>query len=1174
MPAHADGTAALELQILGPVRLCTAEGALPLKSRKAQALLLWLVLEGETTRPRLCERLWPAQDEPSARRNLRRELARLREAGAADAVVADGDRLRPAPGLACDLLRAEALLASGRADAALALWHGPPLDDLREIGEGDADPTREGGLPGWLNAVRQRAASLHRQVLEASAAAAEQRGDLPAALSAVQRLLGQDNLQERQHREAMRLLAACGQREEALRQFERCRSLLAFELGVEPMPETLALAQTLRAGAAPHSWNDVAPAAAPSTEALVVDAAVQLPPQLPFVGREAELAALQRAWERRQPVLVVGDPGVGKSRLLADFAAAHGTLALARCRPGDHELPLGSFARALRALAGQPPQVAALEPWVVAELTRVLPELGPAPAPLRNAQERLRFEEACTRAWHGLAAGDFDAVLLDDWQWADDASRALVARIVGAGSGAGADECSTRLLLAWRGAPDEPALLACAEALGAEPLPLTELPEPAVHELVRQLSGSPAPQRFARRLLAATGGLPFFIVETLRDLAEREVLRRDGAGRWHTAFDDDTADYRELPLAASVRDAVLARVRRLGSATTRLLEAAALASEPFAAAALAPACALSELEALAALDEAARVHLIAAREGDNGIGGYAWAHDLARQALESTLEPTRRRLLHHRLALAAESRRANAEAARHFEACGEPARAAPHRLAAGDSARDLHSLAEAAAQWRQGLADSPGPADEAALAARLCEAELFRGHYDEAEAEYRRLLPLLDHPGLASEVRIDLQLRAARYLVLAPGKAPQSIELLNAMPLPDAAPLRLRWWTLRMRALTHVGRLDEALADGHQALAASPEGTPERSEVLLTMWQLAIGRGRYREAAEHANAFLAIATRLGDATGRSRGLFARATANIERGVFDTAEADLREAAALGTQLGNTYAARASSYNLAALFATDQSMPAQALAVLHEAWPGLADAPAEGVAVMYRGLVVECHFQLGTWGSMCEHLAPAIAGAIASEDAYTLRSVASSAAEPQALLGQWPSVQPLLRALEDASALTDAPRAADTILGCASAAMIRGELDAVGAWLARIHEAGQLEHARARCRAALLRAELDVLKGTGPQALEGMPADDAPGMNPELRLRALLTRFRAGQLPRERALAALDDPSAHAGVALLLARALGGDVYTRHRQHLADSLADWPEVQRSFLATWN
>jgi DNA-binding SARP family transcriptional activator len=107
------GERRIELQILGPVRLLSDGRTLPLKIRKGFALLLLLAIEGSLSRPRLCAWLWPALDESSARRNLRRELVRLRDAGAGAAVRADGDHLHPGIDLGCDLLRAEALLAAG-----------------------------------------------------------------------------------------------------------------------------------------------------------------------------------------------------------------------------------------------------------------------------------------------------------------------------------------------------------------------------------------------------------------------------------------------------------------------------------------------------------------------------------------------------------------------------------------------------------------------------------------------------------------------------------------------------------------------------------------------------------------------------------------------------------------------------------------------------------------------------------------------------------------------------------------------------------------------------------------------------------------------------------------------------------------------------------------------------
>lgn len=1013
-----------ELQVLGPVRLLCSGRPQPLKTRKAMALLMLLALEGGLSRPRLCAWLWPGQDDSSARRNLRRELVRLREAGAAEAVQAEGDHLRPGP---------------------------------------------------------------------------------------------------------------------------------------------VALARSLRMGplAEPAPATADGPAAPAGAQA---DRRVQLPPQLPFVGREPEVGQLQRAWARRQPVLLAGPAGVGKTRLATDFAAAQGAYALLHGHVGDHELPLGTFARALRVLAGQPPELGALAPWVVAELARLLPELGPAPPPLRSDNERLRFDEACAQAWQVLAGESFDAVVLDDWQLADAGSRRLLARVVARRreqGGAGAIE-----LLAWRGEGDDAELLATAEALGAEVLPLGPLPEAAVHELVRQLSGAAAPTRFAQRLRGATGGHPYFMAETLRDLAERALLRSDAAGQWHTPFDEQTEDYRELPLAGSVRDAVLARVRRLGTPVVRQLEAAALAGEPLGVAWLAQACALSELEALQALEQAAQVHLVVARDG----GGYAWAHDLARQALAEALTPTRRRLLHHRLALAAEATGAAVEAARHFEACGEPARAVPHRLVAGDAAHALHALAEAAAHWRQGLADHPAPADEATLLARLLQTEWLLGRQAESRALYGRLQPLLTDPAVGTDARTDLQLRAARYLVRS-GGVQDALALLDGMAPPEPPALRLGWWVERMGALHQSGRLDEALAEGLQALQVAPPASRARAEVLASLSAIEQSRGQIRAAVQHADAGLALFTALGDASGQARSLFYRGAFRVELGETSTGAADLREAAALSERHGNVYLQRVALYNLACVY-SNQTRPDEALAVARQAWSTLGHAPREELTLMFRAMFIECHHLRGEWGLLWEHLVPAVAQAVAGAQPLSMLGVANSALEPAAALGQWPQVLPLVQAL-DARLFDDVPIAAEIMLGCAQAALLMGDRAAAAGWLARVPLGAQQEQPRVRCRGALLQVELRLHGGAGPQALDGMPADDAPGMNAEMRLRALTLRCRVGADAgtRAQALAALADPTAHAGAALVLARTLGGPAYQAQRQRLAHSLAAWPEVQASFLATW-
>jgi len=1154
-------TTGLELRVLGPVRLWRAGHPVALATRKTLALLLVLALDGGSNRPRLCALLWPSLDESSARRNLRRELARLREAGVADAVRAEGDHLHTGAALHCDLLQAEAALARAAPEDALAAWQGELADGLQL----DDSPSFE----PWLSAARERAGRLRLRALEAAAAAAEARADLGAALGRVQTLLEVDGLQERHHREAMRLLAATGQREAALRQFERCQALLAAELGLEPMPETVALAQSLRGAGMPTSPIS----STPTSAALVALAAPHAgplqawPDVLPFVGRTTEVARLQSAWLRGAAVVIVGEAGVGKTRLATDFAASQGSYALVRCRSGDRDIAFGACARVLRVLAGEPPDLRGLDGWIVAELARLLPELGPAPAPLSTQAEQLRFDEACIQAWQALSRGAFDAIVLDDWQLADASSRTLLARAAARRRETGAGGAIE--LVSWRGAADAPELLGFSEALAAETVALGPLPPAAVYALVQQLSGAADPARFAERLRSATGGHPYFIAETLRHLAEAALLEVDADGRWRTPFDAVTQDYRELPMPASVRDAVLARVRRLDAPVARLLEAAALAGEPFGTAWLAPACALSELEAVQALEQAAQAQLVRAHES----GGYGWVHDLARQALDSALEPTRRRLVHHRLALAAEPLGASAEAARHFEACGEPRRAVAHRLAAGDAARALAALDDAARHWQQGLADEPTPPQAAALLARALEAAQLSGRLADAETCRRRLQELRAGAALPPAADVEAGHALARYLVRGES-AQAALAVLDTLSPPADDATRLRRLIVRMDALQQRGRIDEARALGDEALALAPPARRERAELLSSLAMLEFSAGRFDAAVERADSFVTASRQCGDDLLVARGLHLRGAFRAERGDVGAAEVDLREAATLAGRFGNRPTQLFALYNLAATF-LQQTRPEDALPVAHEGWALCAEQPGSEIKTMFRALFVDAYFTLGDWGRAWAHVEPAIAEVIAFGQPMSIAGIAMAVLEPMAVLGQWPRAAPLLAAL-DHDALAQSPQAGHPVwLACAVAALLRGDAAEAEAWLQRLGPPAAIENPRVRHRLALVDAQRRWHDGDSPGALTQLPSDDAPDMNDELRLRALALRCRAGAdaVQQARARAALDDPRTPATAALELAQALGDKVLAAHLQRLADSLADWPEAQASLRATW-
>ena len=144
----------LSLRLLGPVSLLRDGQPRPLPTHKAQALLL-LALGGPSHRARLATWLWPLTDDSASRRNLRRELARLRDAGAGDALLTQGEVLTLAPGVQCDALAFATLADAGQATQALALWRGPLADGL-QTGATEA-------FDDWLAAERRRLATRRRR---------------------------------------------------------------------------------------------------------------------------------------------------------------------------------------------------------------------------------------------------------------------------------------------------------------------------------------------------------------------------------------------------------------------------------------------------------------------------------------------------------------------------------------------------------------------------------------------------------------------------------------------------------------------------------------------------------------------------------------------------------------------------------------------------------------------------------------------------------------------------------------------------------------------------------------------------------------------------------------------------------------------------------------------------
>ncbi|GIV96693.1 MAG: transcriptional activator [Herpetosiphonaceae bacterium] len=326
-------TDGLRLALLGGFR-ASLDGA-PLGgfvSSKVQALLCYLAVTGRPhSRDALAGLLWGEMQEEAASANLRVALSNLRRLLPNYLIITRQTLAfnRQSPfWLDVDVFQSNVQLAQTA----------PPekeLDLLRQAINLYSGEFLEGffvreapSFEEWVLGQRERMRRLALQTLYTLTARSSARGEYDTALGYTSRLLSLEPWQEEAHRQMMLLLALSGQRSAALAQYEICRTVLAQELGVEPMDETTALYTRIREG----RIGEPAEAEQFSVPMLRLH---NLPDQLtPFIGRETELA--QIATRLTSPscrlLTLVGPGGIGKTRLalqaatdyLSNFSVADG----------------------------------------------------------------------------------------------------------------------------------------------------------------------------------------------------------------------------------------------------------------------------------------------------------------------------------------------------------------------------------------------------------------------------------------------------------------------------------------------------------------------------------------------------------------------------------------------------------------------------------------------------------------------------------------------------------------------------------------------------------------------------------------------------------------------------------------------------------------------------------
>jgi DNA-binding SARP family transcriptional activator/tetratricopeptide (TPR) repeat protein len=850
----------LELRLLGPPMVSVNGQELTLPTRKALALVAYLACEGAQTRSHLAELLWGDLDDDGARKNLRKELFRLRDTPLRSHLETEGDRV----GLVAFDSDAQRFTAPSEHDAELALL------EYRGVLLAGLDVPGADGFQGWLEAKRERFENQYRRALEGRASSLEAAGDLRGAMDAFEILTALDELQEVHHRQVMRLRWRLGDRAGALERYARLVGLLQAELGLEPLPETSALAKQIEAGEPPDEH------AVPTAHS-----APNLAPNLerpPLVGREDAWTWL----ESREGglSLVIAEAGVGKTRLVTDFARAQGRTLILRGFESATGTPLYPVAAALRTAleTGQLMPEALPEIWRL-EAARLVPELAPNAHQtdgVPSADGRARFLEGLARVILATLEPDTTVspatLVLDDLHWFDASSLELIAHIARirntvlarqtAPSGLLAlldvyprDSKNTvldgvlRVLATARSLEllENPAAQSTLTALERDGLlgryELQPLAPKEVLSLVQALSGDRA-QLFAERLFSATGGNPLFVLETLRGLFQSDLLRLED-GHWITPFDDQTTDYTELPIPTNVREMALSRLDRLGPAARRWLEAASLAGEPFDADWLEGATALSDWERLEALERAIKAQVL-----NDADGRYRFSHDLIRRSLSDGLGAERRRLIHRRLAAnLSESHGEPAAIADHLERAGRPVDAIPWRVKAAEASELIFAHSETRDHYRRALALGADDRTAFAIHRALSNLSVSALELDGLEEHARAMLRLADAPELEAEARLTLA-----KLSIYRGQFADALEQTeHAQVAGSSASVETR--LVAGTAMVALGRLDEAentVLDGLSHATPNAQGSiAELHAIMKVIYQQ---RGDYVQALEHARA--------------------------------------------------------------------------------------------------------------------------------------------------------------------------------------------------------------------------------------------------------------------------------------------------------------------------------
>ena len=739
----------LKILLLGPVEVTLEGKPVHIKRRQNRALLFYLAAQTQpVTREAVCALFWPEESEERARKNLREALSRIRtELGLQNILITDGELISLNSTLVwvdyLDFERTVTLLLSSsemNASATLPEWmvlqlkQAMTLCRTTRIMQGVSLPAAI-GFDNWLEFSNQAYNYTRMKVLDRLVDHYISGGNLEEALLWLGKGLETNPLDE----ELNFLTLIC------LRDMGKTRELVEYDTYLEKLYQQ-------QQEPFPDRFTELRKSAEESSR-YAITTGENWPEgekgELKFIGRETELDQLGKALRRRGIVLLRGEAGIGKTRLLKQFYSQQPyPPRLLYCRGNllSAQVAFNMLIQGMRQHI-KPEEMRSLsdhEQAILLDFYHKTLQGTEGPKLPQSEDEWLPVLDdvffAALKLMEIAAAHRPVLFILDESKWADQASISLIAFMIehkffeknGLLVIVTPPEIENRYL--------NYVLQQAGRAGKLETVDLGPFTNEEIRQYIERVVGKIPSDGFVNNIQRLTGGNPFFLIECVRATKISAV---------------DFSEEDNCTVSTTIKSLVQDKITRLKKESISVLQAVAILGRQFSPDILEEMVSLDSENILAGLEELTREGFLKVNENIKPAGGYEFKHDVEREIVIKQLSPGRRRDLNLKAAMALLKRRGNLPEAAlalagYYESAGEPVDAVNAWLEGGKYARTTYSSEDAYHAFGKALeliGESPAIFPETMVCQVVNEWGDFAHEMDDEQAcekIYRRCLDIGD----------------------------------------------------------------------------------------------------------------------------------------------------------------------------------------------------------------------------------------------------------------------------------------------------------------------------------------------------------------------------------------------------------------------------------------------